>query len=256
MDRDERDPQDHTNNNTNEINADRPSVETAPVMTPVNRVGHRIRYTANYWEDYSPKLKRYVGFYRDLEYDHWLLIESDPTIVWFCEYPLTIQMRIGAHNVTSTLNVMVQHQDGEREVRRLVYADELNASRHGSRLRRQIEAERTWCRLHGIRYVLITDETIYKTPLLISNWKFILRVLKDAEAIDVAPQQREIEPLLDAEGRSIGEIEKAFRHIDPATLKVAIYRLLQQGQLVAPLDKELLSKTTTVRRAYVGHTAK
>ncbi|MGE7111499.1 hypothetical protein [Lysinibacillus sp. NPDC047702] len=41
---------------------------------------------------YSNKLKRTVYLFSDLEYEHWLQIESDPDIIEFCEQPIKMEI--------------------------------------------------------------------------------------------------------------------------------------------------------------------
>jgi hypothetical protein len=48
------------------------------------------KYGSNYWEVYSPKVKRIIRLFSDLEYDHWVLVENNPSVTSFCEQPLRI----------------------------------------------------------------------------------------------------------------------------------------------------------------------
>ncbi|MED0708838.1 DDE-type integrase/transposase/recombinase [Aneurinibacillus aneurinilyticus] len=52
---------------------------------PLKRNAH---YGSNYWEVYSPKIKRNVHLFSDLEYDHWVSVETNPQIKAFCEQPV------------------------------------------------------------------------------------------------------------------------------------------------------------------------
>ncbi|WP_350302699.1 hypothetical protein [Peribacillus frigoritolerans] len=49
------------------------------------------KFGNNYWEAYSPKVKRNVRLFSDLEYDFWVLIETNPQISTYCERPLEIE---------------------------------------------------------------------------------------------------------------------------------------------------------------------
>ena len=49
------------------------------------------KFGNNRWLSYSSKLKRDVYLFSDLEYEHWLLVESDPKIVEFCEQALLME---------------------------------------------------------------------------------------------------------------------------------------------------------------------
>ncbi|MCU5086389.1 hypothetical protein OCA23_24095 [Bacillus cereus] len=51
-----------------------------PLITNANK-----KFVINRWISYSSKLQREVFLFSDLEYEHWLIIESNPTIIDFCE---------------------------------------------------------------------------------------------------------------------------------------------------------------------------
>ncbi|CAM2777569.1 hypothetical protein PASE110613_00180 [Paenibacillus sediminis] len=44
-----------------------------------------------YWEGFSPKLRRDITLLGDLEYDHWLFVETNPSISNYCERPTLIK---------------------------------------------------------------------------------------------------------------------------------------------------------------------
>ncbi|KEP24869.1 hypothetical protein BA70_14805 [Bacillus zhangzhouensis] len=56
------------------------------MYSPIN-IKRSSKFGNNYWEAYSPKLKRNVRLFSDLEYDFWVLVETDPKIPNFCERP-------------------------------------------------------------------------------------------------------------------------------------------------------------------------
>ena len=47
-------------------------------------------FGSNFWDCFSQKINRDVNFYSDLEYEHWILVETNPDIEYFCEQPLKI----------------------------------------------------------------------------------------------------------------------------------------------------------------------
>lgn len=57
---------------------------------PIN-MKRSTKFGSNYWEVSSPKLKRIVRLFSDLEYKNWILIEMNPQIISFCEQQLTIK---------------------------------------------------------------------------------------------------------------------------------------------------------------------
>lgn len=43
------------------------------------------RYSSSFWDGYSYKLQRDVLLFGDLKYDYWILVETDPNILKYCE---------------------------------------------------------------------------------------------------------------------------------------------------------------------------
>jgi hypothetical protein len=70
------------------------------------------RYGSNYWEVYSPKIGRNVRLFSDLEYDHWVMVETNPKIKTFCEQPLRIVEYIDGKRHESIFDMWVQWEDG------------------------------------------------------------------------------------------------------------------------------------------------
>lgn len=130
----------------------------------------------NRWVAYSPKLQRTVSFYSDLEYDHWILIETDSSVTTFCEQPLKIQMG----DTYSIFDMWVKRKDGSEYFVEIKYLRDLNPSKIKSyaRVERQIATQREWCEIHGAEYKLITDKEIRGNPVYLDNMKLLLRYIQ------------------------------------------------------------------------------
>ena len=100
------------------IVASRPTLQ--PVWTPP-----RGRFNNNLWQVYSPKVDRVVNLYSDLEYDHWVLVETDPQIRLFCEQPRKIDVVIAGKSVSSIFDMWIERVTGEEEYREVKYADDV-----------------------------------------------------------------------------------------------------------------------------------
>lgn len=61
-----------------------------PLITSASK-----RYGNNRWETFSNKLKRNVYLFSDLEYQHWLQIETDPNIIDYCEQAIKMEILEG-----------------------------------------------------------------------------------------------------------------------------------------------------------------
>jgi hypothetical protein len=81
------------------------------------------KYGNNYWVSYSSKLGRNVRLFSDLEYDHWLLIETDPFIVSFCEQPLCIRQEMETDFVESIFDMWTIDVNGTETFIEVKYAN-------------------------------------------------------------------------------------------------------------------------------------
>lgn len=219
-------------------------IPSAPTYKPVWKQprGH---YGSNFWEVYSPRLRRNVHLYSDLEYDHWVLIELDPTIKTFCEQPLRISANMEGKVVHSIIDMWIRWKDGREQFREIKYFSELAKE---STEKRQLKAQQAWATLHGHDYKIHTEKTIRANPLLIANWKIILRYLASDQKIELLKYQHQIVQLiLDQNECSLKELEERFNDWDPIMIRTAIFGLLHLGELVAPLDVQQLNGTLKVR---------
>jgi hypothetical protein len=164
--------------------------------TPVT-VGPQSRYGNNRWEVYSPKLKRNVTLYSNLEYDHWVIIESNPKVAFFCEQPLKIQIRLPSGvTVTTIFDMWIKWNSGAEEFREVKFNEEIFSANPKSRVARQIEAQKRWCELKGINHVVATEEVIRANPIYLLNCKFIMRHLGSTRHLDLSPYSERIQVAL------------------------------------------------------------
>ncbi|MEI4620242.1 TnsA endonuclease N-terminal domain-containing protein [Bacillus cereus] len=91
-----------------------------PLVTNVSK-----KYGNNRWVTYSSKLQREVFLFSDLEYEHWLMVESNPKIINFCEQPLVMTACINGKSVTSIVDMWVKYSDGSEEFIEIKYSSDL-----------------------------------------------------------------------------------------------------------------------------------
>lgn len=205
----------------------------------------REHYGCNYWEMLSPKLGRRVKLYRDIEYDHWALVEADPEIVWFCERPMRIHLCVDGYDVESMFHMVVRDRNGHVEYRKLVYASDLTGV-PGQRSRHVREAERAWCESHGSGYAIITEQEVRRNPIYVANWKTILHYLAKARTEEsVLLENRILRIIADAGGVcALHKIEQLLVPDEPTAVRTAVFRLLYERRLAAPLAAVQLNQTT------------
>lgn len=207
--------------------------------------GPQSRYGNNRWIAFSPKLRRNVTLYSDLEYDHWVLVEATPSIKSFCEQPRRIRVQLPSGLVTTVFDMWVLWEAGRQEYREVKYLRELLRATLGSRTHRQIEAQKKWCGLCKIDHTVMTDEVIRACPLLLSNWKFILSHLACTQQFNLKIYIDDIGSwFLNTGGGTLKEIEASFPHVDQSLVRSAVFTLLHSGRLRAPLGVKPLNTST------------
>ncbi|MDG4657083.1 Tn7 transposase TnsA N-terminal domain-containing protein [Ectobacillus antri] len=142
-----------------------------PIDIPRNK-----KFGSNYWEAFSPKLNRIIKLYSDLEYDHWLLVESDPNIKEFCEQPLRIQNFSGKSNRQSIFDMWILYQDNSEQFLEIKYQSDL----HKQRVKEQILTQQQWCLKNNKKYRIVTDREIRNSHIRLSNARLMISFLKNS----------------------------------------------------------------------------
>jgi hypothetical protein len=91
---------------------------------PVSR-NNNTRFGNDRKSDFSSKMNREVFLSSSLEYDHWVLMETDPNVVAFCEQP---EVAVGEYNGKKRFSIFdawVQYQDGSEEFFEIKYSSDL-----------------------------------------------------------------------------------------------------------------------------------
>ncbi|CAI9394826.1 TnsA endonuclease N-terminal domain-containing protein [Niallia sp. Sow4_A1] len=150
------------------------------MYTPVITDGSK-RFGNNRWYSFSPKLKRNVYLFSDLEYEHWLLVEANPQILDFCEQPLEVTSLINGKMKNSIFDIWIKYADGKQEFREIKYSFELNKAK----VIDQFTVQQDWCNENGYKHSVQTENEIRENRLFLSNLKLILKTIKQATPSDV-----------------------------------------------------------------------
>lgn len=126
------------------------------------KIARSKRYGNNYWTSRGNKVgKRNIELYSDLEFDHWLNVETNPEVITYCEQPLKISYVLKGQLRTSIFDMWILNRDGKETFVEVKYEKELTPSHPKyDRTKRQIEAQREWCRLNNKSYEVRTEKTI------------------------------------------------------------------------------------------------
>lgn len=206
------------------------------------------RYGNNYWEAYSPKMKRDVRLFSDLEYDHWILVETNPRVKFFCEQPLRIETSIDRKSTESIFDMWIEWKDGQETFVEVKYAAELNPGhKNYERVRQQTAVQREWCRLNGKSYQIRTDRESRGNRLYLENMRTLLPYACQRKS-PIDTDCRHILRILQEQSMSIQDIQERLPSIPVPRLRESIYRLIYDGVLV-PINIEHtpLGKHTEVR---------
>jgi hypothetical protein len=137
-------------------------------------------YGSNYWEVYSLKLSRLVRLFSDLEYDNYILTETNPEIISFCEQPKKISINYNNKQKHSIFDMWQLYKDNNEYYCEVKYSKSLNPeNRLYKKNMAQITAQKRWCELHDYNYKLLTENEIRSNMTYLYNMKTILFYLRN-----------------------------------------------------------------------------
>jgi hypothetical protein len=215
----------------------KPHIPVHPLWTDP---GHR--YWGNYWESWSPKLNRRVRFYSDLEYSHWLTVESDPSIERFCEQPFRVGIYIDGKGYSSIPDMWLRRRNGDIEIREIKYSSALSADRN----QRQIKAQKQWCELHGYRHSVVDEKTICANPVYLKNVSQLIHWVKIRPNPNESDIQTQINQFIRNQGRQdMPTILSYLSLINIDDIRSALARMVLSGIVCANISTVSISTETT-----------
>lgn len=140
------------------------------------------KFGNNYWEVYSPKLKRNIRLFSDLEYENWVLIETNPKIISFCEQPLEIKDYIDGKLKKSILDMWVLYDDNTEQFQEVKYQSQLLDI--NSRSSKQVQFQKQWCLKNGYDYIVRTDTEIRKNKVYLDTLKQVIGQVRNSTSIN------------------------------------------------------------------------
>lgn len=199
--------------------------------TPIKR---NDSFKSNYWEGYSPTLKRDVCFLGQINYEYWLLLELNPEVITFCERPITLKGIVNNKSKKMIPNFWVEYKDGTES---FVVISEKDNQTH--------EILYNWCQSNNYKYEKITNEDIRKHKIIINNAQRLLPYLNQSRSLDIDMHLVTKKILL--ERKSINSIiHELERSITPQRIKEAIYRLIFEKKVESDIYFKTLSLETEV----------
>jgi hypothetical protein len=137
-------------------------------------------YGSNFWNCFSHKINRDVHFYNELEYEHWIHIETNPRIIDFCEKTEKIKGVINNCVYESIIDMWIKWDTGKEEFIKVSYEDKKKVSEINQK---KLQIQVSWCNDNNYIHRIETVKSIRIYPYL-KNLKTILPYIKDFNNIN------------------------------------------------------------------------
>lgn len=200
------------------------------------------RFGNNRWIVFSLRLLRLVILYSDLEYDHWVTVESNYRIISYCEQPLRVRVKTPHGFVTTVFDMWLLFASGREVFREVKYRNQLTEPK----VIRQIGAQKTYCASEGGNHDIFDELRIRRNPRYIRSWKFVLRVLAATHTVNLAPTCERISFLLRDGRMTLRQLEDHCPHSERNLVRPAVFRMLHAGDARAPLGSREITNDLPV----------
>jgi hypothetical protein len=206
------------------------------------------KYGNNYWNSNGPKVgMREVILYSDLEFDNWLLVETNPRIEAYCEQYKEISYLLDGKLHTTIPDIWTREVTGEQEIIEVKYEIELQPFHPNySRNMRQIQAQREWCNKEGMKHKVLTEKTIRAYPIGLENRLKMVSIIKNP-AKSVAEDQ--VFGNISKYNQTIGALHENLKSkFTLAEVLNACIRATYSGKTITNINDVLWSVKTEIRR--------
>ncbi len=175
-------------------------------------------------EAYSPKLGRRVQCFGEAVYRQWIRLEADPSVELLCERPAFLQLA----NERRLADFWVRQGASELF---LILGDPCPQS--------TVDLDET-----ALPVQCVTPAELAAARIWIANWERMLPVMTASRGL-VSPSLQQALLKLISKPVPLARIEQECAVGDPTAVRAALFGLLHQGALQAPLLKtEILSYST------------
>lgn len=204
------------------------------------------KYGNNYWTPRGNKVgKRTIELHSDLEFDHWLTVETNPKVKTYCEQPLEISYVLNGQLRTSVFDMWILYLDDSETFVEVKYEKEL-VSTHPKydRTKRQIEAQQEWCRINNKAYEVRTEKFIRSGRHSIENRTSIATAVlnrsKPACYLDVLS-------CVSGNSKKIGDIVQELSRYPSDDVNLALKWLYYDGHLIGNIEDQIWGNGMEVR---------
>ncbi|MFB5089332.1 Tn7 transposase TnsA N-terminal domain-containing protein [Psychrobacillus sp. PGGUH221] len=206
-------------------------------------------FGSNFWDCFSFKLDRDAYFYSDLEYEHWILVETNPLINNFCEQPIKIELEYEGKMHSTIFDMWIQWNNGKEEFIEIKYSKDIKESlnpncKRSMKTHIQLAIQKEWCSLNGYLYRIVTEEDIRSQPML-SNKKLIMPYIRDSNSVSDIDKKTIMNKLTEKE--TLVSSLALDTNLDQQTLNKTLFSLYIQQKININLDEILYSNNSKVR---------
>lgn len=206
-----------------------------PLITDASK-----KYGNNRWLAYSNKLKRVVYLFSDLEYEHWLQVETDPTIITFCEQPIKMEIIEDCRIRSSIIDMWIKYKEGGEAFIEIKYSNDLLKKS----VEKQIYVQEVWCKANQKKHSIKTEREIRLNPIKLSNLKLLIKQVNNS----ISPNSQTIDFIknhITGEPKTIQQIGNETK-IEFQTLFYILCNLLYEGSIKCNFEVKHLGKYTEV----------
>lgn len=202
---------------------------------------------SNRWHVFSKKIQREVRLKGDLEYDNWVLIETDPLILTFCEKPKEIIYSLNGKPIKSVFDMWIKWKDGKEEFVAVNYSYEIdiNHKRHKISAIEKVNSQKLWCDEHNILYTVKRENEIRINHILLENKKLLLSYMSQARVLDEEILSA-VENKIKSGCTNVYQIENELVQFHKVKVRNLTYQLIIDGIIESNIDRFPLGRSTEV----------
>ncbi|MDF2534686.1 MAG: S-layer protein [Bacillales bacterium] len=213
------------------------------MYTPITKNNNK-KYGNNRWMGYSERLKREVFLSSQLEYDHWVLVETESDVVNFCEQPKRASAIYMGRTHYSIIDAMVQNVGEIEEFFEIKYLKDLEpSSKNYDKVQKQIYIQKDWCTRNGFKHQVLTEKEIRGNTVLLENKKTILPYIKEFKNISPINRQKILNSILGRKSM-FQDLFEEHRELTKNEIQTIVFELIFRKQIVTNIEEYRLGKET------------
>ncbi|CYU52003.1 S-layer protein [Streptococcus suis] len=206
------------------------------------------KYGNNRMIVYSPKLKRKVVLFSNLEYYCYLFLEFDTNVVDFCEQPdIGIKHLYDGKIHSSVADFLVEYKKDTLQIVECKPSSELN----NTKVIKQLQIQKEWAIANKISHRIFTEKEVLKKQCSLSNLKRLHTALLQVENL-IEPNTCLINSILKVVSEhSVMTINQILSYkmdgISNRNILSMLSYLFHQGKLEIDIHNSLLNQESVVK---------